>query len=322
MRDMLEPGGRGAPTWSTALYHRDRCKPAPPISPRCAWTTRWRCSTNSCARPRATPTPPRCAAWSGASPSGCRSSPATGARSRAARARSASGWRGSSSTCATSRAAGWTCRTPAPRPRRGRRRAAAASEPRRRRRRDRPPQDDDERFIVGLVLTYYRRHPQRARTRLLDLLGEVLTPRAARRRATAAPRPHTARRPHRLPAAAGRGCAHAVAAHADRRGAAQARALSAASGRRRHPQPGDVPKVKTSCALITSCLSSAQACSDPVTRSRRCTPINPTRTAMFLLIADRLDLLARRTAARGRSGRASTQRPCSSKVPRPGQRVR
>lgn len=41
------------------------------------------------------------------------------------------------------------------------------------------PQDDDERFIVGLVLTYYRRHPQRARTRLLDLLGEVLTPGAA-----------------------------------------------------------------------------------------------------------------------------------------------
>ena len=38
------------------------------------------------------------------------------------------------------------------------------------------PQDDDERFIVGLVLTYYRRHPQRARTRLLELLGEVLMP--------------------------------------------------------------------------------------------------------------------------------------------------
>ncbi|MDE2145725.1 MAG: hypothetical protein KGJ24_03455 [Burkholderiales bacterium] len=37
------------------------------------------------------------------------------------------------------------------------------------------PRDDDERFIVGLVLSYYRRHPQRARTRLLDLLGEVLT---------------------------------------------------------------------------------------------------------------------------------------------------
>ena len=36
------------------------------------------------------------------------------------------------------------------------------------------PQGDDERFIVGLVLTYYRRHPQRARARLLDLLGEVL----------------------------------------------------------------------------------------------------------------------------------------------------
>src|SRR5262245_34368681 len=38
------------------------------------------------------------------------------------------------------------------------------------------PQDDDERFIMGLVLTYYRRHPARARARLLDLLGEVLTP--------------------------------------------------------------------------------------------------------------------------------------------------
>ena len=37
-------------------------------------------------------------------------------------------------------------------------------------------QDDDERFIVGLVLTYYRRHPQRARTQLLDILGEVLAP--------------------------------------------------------------------------------------------------------------------------------------------------
>lgn len=42
------------------------------------------------------------------------------------------------------------------------------------------PRDDDERFIVGLVLTYYRRHPERARTRLLDLLGEVLvTPEAS-----------------------------------------------------------------------------------------------------------------------------------------------
>ena len=38
------------------------------------------------------------------------------------------------------------------------------------------PRDDDERFIVGLVLTYYRRHPLRARARLLDLLGEVLVP--------------------------------------------------------------------------------------------------------------------------------------------------
>ncbi len=46
------------------------------------------------------------------------------------------------------------------------------------------PRDDDERFIVGLVLTYYRRHPQRARTRLLDLLGEVLMPSSS---ASAAP---------------------------------------------------------------------------------------------------------------------------------------
>jgi hypothetical protein len=49
------------------------------------------------------------------------------------------------------------------------------------------PSDDDERFIVGLVLTYYRRHPQRARARLLDLLGEVLTPPAEAR--PPAPRP-------------------------------------------------------------------------------------------------------------------------------------
>ena len=49
------------------------------------------------------------------------------------------------------------------------------------------PQDDDERFIVGLVLTYYRRHPQRARTRLLDLLGEVLTPAPASPAGSTAP---------------------------------------------------------------------------------------------------------------------------------------
>ncbi len=51
------------------------------------------------------------------------------------------------------------------------------------------PRDDDERFIVGLVLTYYRRHPQRARTRLLDLLGEVLTPTPAPSAAAPAPAP-------------------------------------------------------------------------------------------------------------------------------------
>ena len=51
------------------------------------------------------------------------------------------------------------------------------------------PRDDDERFIVGLVLTYYRRHPQRARTRLLDLLGEVLVPGTAPARREARPTP-------------------------------------------------------------------------------------------------------------------------------------
>ena len=39
---------------------------------------------------------------------------------------------------------------------------------------DSQPVDDDERFIVSLVLSYYRRHPERARTRLLEILGEVL----------------------------------------------------------------------------------------------------------------------------------------------------
>ena len=40
------------------------------------------------------------------------------------------------------------------------------------------PQDEDERFIVGLVLSYYRHHPERARGRLLELLGEALMPAA------------------------------------------------------------------------------------------------------------------------------------------------
>lgn len=58
------------------------------------------------------------------------------------------------------------------------------------------PHDDDERFIVGLVLTYYRRHPQRARTRLLDLLGEVLTPPDARpAQAATAPAPRVTSSP-------------------------------------------------------------------------------------------------------------------------------
>lgn len=61
------------------------------------------------------------------------------------------------------------------------------------------PQDDDERFIVGLVLTYYRRHPQRARTRLLDLLGEVLTPPAAAAAPTAGAAQPSARTSARPP---------------------------------------------------------------------------------------------------------------------------
>src|SRR5450755_484024 len=36
------------------------------------------------------------------------------------------------------------------------------------------PTNDDERFIVSLVLSYYRLHPERARARLLELLGEAL----------------------------------------------------------------------------------------------------------------------------------------------------
>jgi hypothetical protein len=59
---------------------------------------------------------------------------------------------------------------------------------------EREPRDDDERFIVGLVLTYYRRHPQRARTRLLDLLGEVLLP-------SPGPDASAASGPGRMPAA-------------------------------------------------------------------------------------------------------------------------
>ncbi|MBB4845525.1 hypothetical protein HNP55_004077 [Paucibacter oligotrophus] len=64
------------------------------------------------------------------------------------------------------------------------------------------PQDDDERFIVGLVLTYYRRHPQRARSRLLDLLGEVLTPPAASASPTPPARAGKTERPVAIGAAA------------------------------------------------------------------------------------------------------------------------
>lgn len=38
------------------------------------------------------------------------------------------------------------------------------------------PLDEDERFVVGLVLSYYRRDPLRARLRLLQMIGEALHP--------------------------------------------------------------------------------------------------------------------------------------------------
>ncbi len=72
------------------------------------------------------------------------------------------------------------------------------------------PQDDDERFIVGLVLTYYRRHPQRARTRLLDLLGEVLTPTAAAPAAKAKAPPQPLGKPAATAAQTAADAAHAL----------------------------------------------------------------------------------------------------------------
>jgi hypothetical protein len=41
------------------------------------------------------------------------------------------------------------------------------------------PRTADERFVGSLVLSYYRRHPERARIRLLELLGEALAPQPA-----------------------------------------------------------------------------------------------------------------------------------------------
>lgn len=69
------------------------------------------------------------------------------------------------------------------------------------------PRNDDERFITGLVLAYYRRNPQRARTKLMDLLGEVLAP------PPPATQPAPAERPPR-PAAASSAPAAPVAAPA------------------------------------------------------------------------------------------------------------
>jgi hypothetical protein len=90
------------------------------------------------------------------------------------------------------------------------------------------PQDDDERFITGLVLTYYRRHPQRARTRLLDLLGEVLMPEAEAPVAAApapAPRKLAPGVPAASPAAPARRSDGVVAIGADGHRAAEEEAL-------------------------------------------------------------------------------------------------
>ena len=85
------------------------------------------------------------------------------------------------------------------------------------------PQDDDERFIVGLVLTYYRRHPQRARTRLLDLLGEVLTPQAEAG-APASPDTKALGKPRTAPGAEPKAATRAAPAVDDRALWAQAQA--------------------------------------------------------------------------------------------------
>jgi hypothetical protein len=61
------------------------------------------------------------------------------------------------------------------------------------------PQDDDERFVVGLVLTYYRRDPTRAKARLLELLGEALMPAAG----SAAPEAAQSRKGGAMPHAPG-----------------------------------------------------------------------------------------------------------------------
>lgn len=68
---------------------------------------------------------------------------------------------------------------------------------------DLTPRDGDERFIMGLVLTYYRRHPQRARQRLLDLLGEVLMSGATPPAAPTHPVSTPAMSPKPAPASAG-----------------------------------------------------------------------------------------------------------------------
>ena len=51
------------------------------------------------------------------------------------------------------------------------------------------PRDDEERFVVGLVLEYYRRDPRRAKARLLELLGDALLGGASAAPAAARPAP-------------------------------------------------------------------------------------------------------------------------------------
>ena len=96
------------------------------------------------------PTPQPCGAWKGVLQSRWASSPATGARLRAARARSVSDWRANSSSSAEAHGLDG--------PRACIQRGAARDGSHHGRRRP-YPRDGDERFIMGLVLTYYRRHP-------------------------------------------------------------------------------------------------------------------------------------------------------------------
>ena len=131
---------------------------------------------------------------------------------------------------------------------------------------DTGPADDDERFIVGLVLTYYRRHPQRARARLLDLLGEALQPPAP---AAAAPAPsgaagddsHSDRRRPRLWRRETKALSGWAAPKMALAKSVNTRLSSGqASGLPLGDTPRLNPKSKTSMAMLMSCSIAFSTC--------------------------------------------------------------